>query len=393
MPCQPYPPGKMKKIIKMKKKTIITGIITGIIIMMLNQTGARNFTATEHAAVNRIENSPIYRDGKFNPFGDIMEMSMGDYLSTTLQFLFSRNNRTPANPLPVVPVDPSLFNRSETDGLNVTWLGHSSLMINIDGYRVLTDPVFEKRVSIVGPTRFNGEVPFSIDRLKEVDAVVISHDHYDHLNRRSVLELAAKAKKFIVPLGVGERLTDWGISEDKVVELDWWESFSPDGGLEITATPARHFSGRGLMDRDKTLWASWVIAAPSHRVFFSGDSGYFDGFKRIGEKYGPFDMTFIECGAYDKAWRGVHMFPEQTVRAHLDLRGKILHPIHWATFNLALHPWHEPMERLSAAAETAGVNVATPIVGETSDYDSIIPNSRWWETVVAAKIAGGGNPR
>ena len=147
----------------------------------------------------------------------------------------------------------------------------------------------------------------------------------------------------------------------------------------IAATPAQHFSGRGINDRNKTLWASWVIQTPFHNLFFSGDSGYFGGFKQIGEKYGPFDMTFIECGAYGEGWPKVHMFPEQTVQAHLDLKGDVLHPIHWGTFNLALHPWYEPMERLTAAAHSKNVKIATPIVGETTVYGGNIPVARWWE--------------
>jgi len=151
----------------------------------------------------------------------------------------------------------------------------------------------------------------------------------------------------------------------------------------IAATPAAHFSGRGLTDRNRTLWASWVVRSPFHTIFFSGDSGYFDGFRKIGDAYGPFDMTFIECGAYNEAWSQVHMFPEQTVRAHLDLKGRILHPIHWGTFNLALHPWYEPMQRLAAAAEAAGVRTATPIPGETTIAPAAIPDSQWWLPAMA----------
>lgn len=166
---------------------------------------------------------------------------------------------------------------------------------------------------------------------------------------------------------------------EKIVELGLWEEFRFDSRLVFAATPAQHFSGRGLFDRNKTLWASWVIKTPDHSLFFSGDSGYFDGFKAIGEKYGPFDMTFIECGAYNESWSQIHMFPEQTVQAHIDLRGKVLHPIHWGTFNLALHPWYEPMERLSAAARAAEVEIATPVVGDTTTYGKRIPVAKWWQ--------------
>jgi len=312
-----------------------------------------------------------------------MDMTFTGFASTTWDFFFTRNHRSPEMELPVQQVDLSHFNNMDRDPLNATWLGHSSLMINIGGYRILADPVFEKRVSVFGPTRFNGAVPVDIVSLPKIDAVIISHDHYDHLNKYSVKRLVEKAARFIVPVGVGKRLSGWGIPAGKIVELNWWEEHRMDGDLMVAATPAQHFSGRGLTDRNRTLWASWVIRTPTRNVFFSGDSGYFEGFKLIGEKYGPFDMTFIECGAYDKSWPKVHMFPEQTVQAHLELKGDVLHPIHWGTFNLALHPWYEPMERLAAAARERAVRTATPVVGETTVYRGRIPSTKWWQDAMA----------
>ena len=362
----------------MKLKCIIS-IITGFAILQCINTENPVDIQSDLAQRQKIEDSLQYENGKFKDIGNTLNMSISDYASTTWDFLFTGNHRTPRKKLPIKQVDLSHFNRKDDGQLNVTWLGHSSLMINIDGYRILTDPVFEKRISLFGPTRFNGEVPLAIQQLSKIDAVIISHDHYDHLNKHSVQRLIEKSNKFIVPLAVGARLIDWGVPQDKIVELDWWEEYRVRQDLMVAATPAQHFSGRGITDRNKTLWASWVVYSPIHKIFFSGDSGYFDGFKQIGEKYGPFDMTFMECGAYNESWSQVHMFPEQTVQAHLDLKGKVLHPIHWATFNLALHPWYEPMERLTAAARSRSVQIATPMVGETTIYGKHIPVGKWWQ--------------
>jgi L-ascorbate metabolism protein UlaG (beta-lactamase superfamily) len=362
----------------MKLRNII-GILAAIALVQCINTENPVVNNSDHTLPGKIEGSPEYKDGKFNDMGTALNMSFTEFVSTTWDFLFSENHRTPDTALPVKPVDLSHFNNPESDQLNVTWLGHSSLMINIDGYKILTDPVFEKRISVFGPTRFNGDVPLDIQLLRKIDAVIISHDHYDHLNRYSVQSLIDKSNIFVVPLAVGDLLVDWGVPRDKIVELDWWQEYRLDQNVMVAATPAQHFSGRGITDRNKTLWASWVIQTPFHNLFFSGDSGYFGGFKQIGEKYGPFDMTFIECGAYGKGWPKVHMFPEQTVRAHLDLKGNILHPIHWGTFNLALHPWYEPMVRLTAAANFKNVKIATPVVGETTLYGMRRPAARWWE--------------
>ena len=369
------------------KRIIIIAIITGIAILHCISTDAPVKSHSDPDRSNNIEDSPQYKDGKFNDMGNALDMSFTDFVSTTWDFLFTKNQRTPDTELPVRQVDLSHFRSQGGNQLSVTWLGHSSLMINIDGYKILTDPVFEKRVSIFGPTRFNGDVPLDIQQIPEVDAVIISHDHYDHLNKYSVRHLIDKTDQFIVPLAVGERLADWGVPRDKIVELDWWQEHRLDQNLMVAATPALHFSGRGIFDRNKTLWASWVIQTPHHNLFFSGDSGYFDGFKKIGDKYGPFDMTFLECGAYGEGWPKVHMFPEQTVQAHLDLKGDVLHPIHWGTFNLALHPWYEPMMRLAAEADAKNIIIATPVVGETSVYGSSIRTTRWWEQ--ATELSAG----
>ena len=347
--------------------------------MTLYQTCAPPPATLDPVVRGKIETSPQYVSGGFNRHDEVLDMSLMDNLKTAWKFIFSRNERTPEKPLPMIPVQLSYFNSRGGSQLNATWLGHSSLMINIDGYKILTDPVFEKKVSIIGPTRFSGDLPIAIDQLPRLDAVIISHDHYDHLNKWSIQQLKAKTDAFIVPLAVGAHLVKWGVPRQQIVELDWWDSFLLNDKLKIIATPAQHFSGRGLFDSNETLWASWVLSGPKHKVFFSGDSGYFDEFKQIGETYGPFDMTFLECGAYDLRWHKVHMLPEETVQAHMDLRGRLLHPNHSGTFNLALHSWYEPMERITASAKQKRIELALPMIGGTTHYELPGPNNKWWQ--------------
>jgi len=308
-----------------------------------------------------------------------------------LKFFFEKGEKVPVEPLPQRHLEvPELLSGGE-DSLRAAWLGHSSLLVNVNGYSILTDPVFEKKVTVVGPSRFNPELPLEIEDIPSVDVVIISHNHYDHLNKFSVQKLKDKSGVFLVPLGVGALMEKWGIPAKKIVELSWWEEVEPLAGLKIVATPTQHFSGRGLFDRNKTLWASWVIQTAEHRLFFSGDSGYFEGFKEIGRKYGPFDVTFLECGAYNERWSAVHMMPEETVQAFFDLKGKVLQPIHWATFNLAFHTWYEPVERLLSEARNRNALVSTPVIGEVVDYQMDARVNLWWlPAMEKTRVTGQG---
>lgn len=242
--------------------------------------------------------------------------------------------------------------------LAVTWYGHASALIELDGHFILADPVWSDRVSpspAIGPKRLH-PVPVPLDSLPPLAAIIISHDHYDHLDLPTVqILIRTQSAPFIVPIGIGAHLRQWGVAEKRIVELDWDDQHNI-GELTLTCTEARHFSGRGLT-RNDTLWASWALAGPHHRVYFGGDTGYTAAFVEIGAQYGPFDLTLMPIGAYDKNWPDIHMNPEQAVQAHLDLRGGSLLPIHWATFDLAFHAWAEPIERLLTAAAQPGVGL------------------------------------
>ena len=371
---------KNKKLRIFMKINFYLIVITGIIIMAANH-GCSSATYVEgDTQLTKIEKSENFREGKFRNYVPWDEPGVLSWMKTGLDWIFSKEERVPKIELPLEPVDLSKFNRQSDNILNVTWLGHSSLMINIDGFKILVDPVLETKVSFFGPTHYNGDVPLNIHELPDINLVLITHNHYDHLNKFSIQLIKDKTDKFITPLAVGAELEGWGVSRDKITELDWWEEISVFDSLIISLTPTQHFSGRSMTDRNETLWGSYVVTAPNHKIYLCGDSGYSDSFKKIGEKYGPFDMTFLECGAYNEKWHHIHMFPEETVQAHLDLKGKVLQPIHWGTFNLSLHAWDEPMERFIKAAELKDINYAIPVVGSTTEYPDNLPKSKWWQT-------------
>lgn len=332
-------------------------------------------------------NSPQAGQNKFENSRPRPAPGLAKTLGIFWDFLFNK----PANTVPTAPVPVQMLSREAllaAPDRSLFRLGHSSVLLKLRGEFFLTDPVFAERASPVqwlGPKRFHAP-PIALADLPPIKAVILSHDHYDHLDHQTVLALADKTQWFLTPLGVGDRLIDWGIDAAKVKQLDWWQS-SEVAGVHLVATPAQHFSGRGLLDGDKTLWASWVIIDDGLRVFFSGDTGYFDGFKTIGEKYGPFDLTLMETGAYDAKWPDVHMQPEETLQAHLDLRGLWLLPIHNGTFDLAMHSWHEPFDRIAALAEQRGVALTAPIMGEALSLHTPHVASRWWCEMMAREDA------
>jgi len=320
--------------------------------------------------------SPHFADGKFRNLVPTRTLLPGTLWDNVRRQLFRSEERVPRRPIPVVMHTAADF-AVAPPGLRATWIGHASVLLEIDGRRVLTDPIWSERCSpstFLGPKRFHPP-PVSLADLLPIDAVVISHDHYDHLDMATVKALSSA--HFAVPLGVGAHLAKWGIAPDRISELDWGESAQVKG-LTLTATPARHYSGRNPLHGDETLWASWVIRGPEHRVFFTGDTGYFDGFKATGAAYGPFDLALIKIGACHPNWQEIHMCPEEAVQAGQDVGARLLLPVHWGTFNLAFHAWNEPAERAFLAAQKAGIALATPRPGEFVDAARPQPPEPWW---------------
>lgn len=326
----------------------------------------------------RMERSPQWSDGSFeNP-----EPLWNDWTGMLTGSMSGSTERTPSGPLPVVRGGAERFATPPASGLRITWLGHSTLLIELDGHRVLTDPVWGERTSPVdwmGPSRWYPP-PIALEALPPLDAVLISHDHYDHLDYPTIERMKDWDTLFVVPLGVGAHLAYWGVPEERIVELDWWER-TTRGDLEIVCTPSRHASGRVLVDKDATLWAGYALLGPTHRAYFSGDTGLFPALRDIGERLGPFDVTMIEAGAYGQAWPDWHLGPEQTVLAHQLVRGRVLVPVHWGLFDLAFHAWTEPVERVLVAAREAGAPVLVPRPGESVEPGVPRRVERWWPEV------------
>lgn len=328
--------------------------------------------------------SPHYRGGVFHNLEPSSALRLD--VEENRQLIFEVLSRGSESRLKTAVPLAEAPSHDHAGPMAVTWLGHATALLEIDGYRLLTDPVWSERCSpsrAVGPQRQHPP-PVALEALPALDAVVISHDHYDHLDMHSVRVLARTQRaRFVTPLGVGAHLREWGVPADRIVELDWNSSFRIDD-LTLTCTPARHLSGR-FLSRNNTLWSSWAIVGPRHRAYFGGDTGYTGSFADIGAQHGPFDLTLLPIGAYNKAWPDIHMNPEEAVQAHRDLNGDragdsggVLVPIHWGTFRLAPHPWAEPADRLVEAAADVGVDIAVPKPGGRVVPAGPHATQPWW---------------
>ncbi len=317
-----------------------------------------------------------------NKIPTTLDNSFTALVSMIREYMRTDIKRRPEQAIPIMSFMPAA--PTDDKQTKVTWFGHSAALLEIEGKRVLLDPMFGEASSpfpLFNSKRYSGKLPIEPENLLPVDAILLSHNHYDHLHRGSIMRLKDKVGHFYVPAGVARYLVKWGINPVKISEHNWWDEIELDG-LKFVCTPARHFSGRGLLDRDRSLWCSWVVAGKYSKIFFSGDSGYAPHFKEIGNKYGPFDLTLMECGQYDDRWSSIHMSPEESVQAHLDLKGGVMIPIHWGAFTLALHAWTDPIERATKAAKEQHVHIATPKIGETVTIGSAsYPSAAWWTEI------------
>jgi L-ascorbate metabolism protein UlaG (beta-lactamase superfamily) len=359
---------------------VILGIVVLGIALFINfhSTFGGSPSKEEKEAYSHFEN---YSVGKFNNHVPTnMDMGVSTIFSMMKDSFKGKSGRSPKTPIPIPPINWNQINRNQD---SLIWFGHSTFFLQLDGKKILLDPMFgpsPSPVSFVGSKRYSKDLLYIIDELPKIDAVFITHDHYDHLDYPSINRLKEKVGHFFVPYGVAAHLKRWGIEAEKISQFNWWDEIKWQG-LTIASVPAQHFSGRGVTNRDTTLWSGWVVIGRNNRLYTSGDGGYGPHFKQIGEKYGPFDLTLIEGGQYDKRWSMIHMLPEESVQAHLDVKGKKMMLIHWGAFTLAYHGWTDPVERAITAVKEKDVHLMTPKIGELVllDGEISVADSIWWK--------------
>lgn len=350
-------------------------ILTVIIAIFMN-TAPQFGQRPKGDDLKRISKSEHFNDGKFINLIPTAMGSFGEMMRTIPKFINGKYLK-PKSPIETEFTNPD----SLSDSLaTVTWYGHSAFKIEWQGKTILIDPMLGPVASPVsfGSKRYKYTSPIDLEAFEHIDAIIISHDHYDHLDYHSIMKLKDRTDHFYAPLGVGSHLKFWGIAPEKITELDWWQKAQLDD-IQLIATPSRHFSGRGIADRNSTQWASWVLLGEKQKIYFSGDGGYGPHFKEIGEKYGPFDLAMMECGQYNTAWHDIHMMPEESVQAGIDVGGKILMPIHWGAFNLAIHTWVDPIERFTKTAREKEVSMIHPQIGQNFLIGEAFKPIEWWK--------------
>lgn len=327
--------------------------------------------------LQRIKNSPNYTNGEFKNLSHTPALAEGTSPVDMLKsYIKPPKDRKPANPVPSVQTD-----LKELPGEDpvVVWFGHSSYLIKIGGKNLLVDPVFSGKASPVSffGKNYKGSNEYSVDQLPEIDVLIITHDHYDHLDYKTIKQLVPRVGQVVTSLGVGAHLERWGYEASRIQELDWGQKAEITDSIRLTAVPARHFSGRGFK-RNQTLWSSFVFESATHKMYVGGDSGYDSHFKEIGAEHGPFDLAILECGQYNEFWKYIHMMPEQTAQAAVDLQARTLMPVHWAKFTLSLHPWYEPIERVVKHAGELNLPLITPVIGQPVELGKDHPSQTWW---------------
>lgn len=367
-------------------KTIHFKTVSLLLLIFLNACSAFG-KDPDGTHLEKIKQSPQFdkeRDQFVNRRPDVLEKmreSQSQFKLILVFFFGGEKFKRPPEKLPELKPNIKEF-LEKSEQLKFIWFGHSTFLVNFDGTIILFDPVFSGAASPVSlfVKRFQDPV-LKLEELPNIDYIILSHDHYDHLDKDTIDFFKNKTTKFITPLGVISHLKEWGITDDRLTELDWWNSIERNN-LEIILTPAQHFSGRKGSNQNKTLWGSWIVRNKKQSLYFSGDSGYDTHFKTIGDKYGPFDITFIENGQYDERWRQVHVLPEETAQAFLDLKGKRLVPVHWGMFDLSLHNWYDPIERIEKASKEKNINLLTPKFGQIVKLEEETIFEKWWKKFI-----------
>ena len=353
-------------------------IIAASLFLFLSPQFGKTPNKEQKAEYAKLEN---HKNGKFN--NQHLSPVGANFWKILKELTARAPNRNPKKNIETEELDIVNITHQNENITQLIWFGHSTFLILIDGKKILIDPMFGNTpspISLFGAKRYSKNLPIDIEELPFIDAVILSHDHYDHLDYSTIKRLKGKVGQYFTPLGVDNHLIKWGVAKEKINSLNWWDSITISG-INLICTPARHFSGRGLFDRSTTLWCSWVIQGNKNNIFFSGDSGYDTHFKEIGKKYGPFDISLMECGQYNENWKLLHMTPEESIQASIDLQSKQTLPIHWGAFTLAFHNWTDPIERVLIKANELNIPISTPKIGAIVTIgDTALQTENWWTT-------------